>query len=380
MNVLLLILGVLVLLFPNSFQLVTAIVMILIVVLSFIINNKICINDYLLFWWLTLSCFFIFYISISEINIQDKIELILKYTFFPFLWLAIGTYLKENYKEEYLIKALVIFSFVSFFLVLALYYLMLMGYNFVELFFKDPNIDNQYGLGFTLHVYGNMLFFAAGIIIIIPVLNSRLFEFFYVFMFIIVALISARTALLVSLSLGIIFLQLYYIYEKRYGMPLIYILILVLLFFGLSFYTSNYLNYNLIDYFQQGSLEKFKSFGGKERTAQSGLMIQKIINNPWGIGFNNIGIIMNEEKEYKYEVLILATLLRYGLLVFTLIGFSLLPIIKTIKNFRKINSYKMFWVLGFVFIIVFSFTNPYLESFFFQWMFFIPLVFLIDQK
>jgi len=107
-------------------------------------------------------------------------------------------------------------------------------------------------------------------------------------------------------------------------------------------------------------------------------MFEKIINNPWGIGFGNIGLERNAQRDFKYEVLILATLMRFGIFFFTIIVSSFYPIYKEIINFRKLNDYKKFYLVGFFSIIAFSFTNPYLESFDFQWMFFCPLVFLSD--
>ena len=377
-NFLLFILASFVLIIPNSFQIITAGLLTVVNLFIFLEYKKIIANGYFVFCWILLSSVFIFFIIISGIIPQFKFELILKYVFFPFLWLNIFTYIKQNFKLESFTKILFHFSFVSLFVVIILYVLMLNGYNYVQYFFDDPNINSDYYLGFTLDVYGNLIFFAAGFFILPDIYKTKIVAFLYIIVFILVVFISARTALMVSFAIGFLFLFFRELYRKKYSTPLIYLLLLIAFIFALGYYTEKNLNYNLYDYLQKGSIGKLKGLGGEDRTSQTTIMMDRILENPWGIGFGNIGIERNAEKSFKYEVLILATVLRFGILGFTLIGMSLSPVLKGTIRFFKLSMYKKFYLAGFFAIIVFSFTNPYLESFDFQWMFFCPLVFLSD--
>lgn len=377
-NFQILLLAFFVLLFPNSFPAITAALMVGINFFLFLKHRRFIVKSYFVFVWLFLSAIFVTYISFSDIAFKFKFELFLKYVFFPFLWLNIFTHIKENIKLEFISKTLFFFSFLSFFVVFALYFLMLNGYNYAEYFIEDPNIDSNYFLGFTLHVFGNLIFFAAGIFVLPDIFKNKILEFLYVILFVMVTLISGRTALLMSISLGLMILLLRYVGERKYKISALYVSSFVLILLILAYYTMNYLNYSFLDYMQSETFDKLKQLGGEERTSQTALMLSKIINNPWGVGFNNIGIERNFERSFKYEVLILATILRFGIVVFVFILVSLIPVFSNFFRFTTLSVYQKFFLIGLVSIIVFSFTNPYLESFSFQWMFFCPLVFLCD--
>ena len=131
-------------------------------------------------------------------------------------------------------------------------------------------------------------------------------------------------------------------------------------------------------FFKSLFLSKIQEFGGEERVGQTSLMLQQILLHPWGVGFRNIGIERNFDRSFQYEVLILATIVRFGVFGFVIILLSLYPVFKNLVTFIHLDIYHKFLLVGFLSIIFFSFTNPYLESFNFQWMFFCPLVFLSD--
>jgi hypothetical protein len=92
--------------------------------------------------------------------------------------------------------------------------MMSLGYvSFVKYFIIAPNIDQNTGLGFTLHVYGSLIF--------LP-LQSFLHYFFikwivenYLrFSFIIAAVLSGRTALILFVFLG---LSTIFLYLKKFN-------------------------------------------------------------------------------------------------------------------------------------------------------------------
>jgi hypothetical protein len=83
------------------------------------------------------------------------------------------------------------------------------GYvSFVKYFIIAPNIDQNTGLGFTLHVYGSLIFCPS----IIPsffFIKNGLLRIIYVFSFIIAAVLSGRTALILFVFLGLSTIFLY---------------------------------------------------------------------------------------------------------------------------------------------------------------------------
>jgi membrane protein implicated in regulation of membrane protease activity len=87
---------------------------------------------------------------------------------------------------------------------------MSLGYvSFVKYFIIAPNIDQNTGLGFTLHVYGSLIFFAAAIIPSLFFIKNGLLRIIYVFSFIIAAVLSGRTALILFVFLGLSTIFLY---------------------------------------------------------------------------------------------------------------------------------------------------------------------------
>lgn len=377
-NLLLFILGFFVLIAPNSFQLTTAALLLLINALLLVIYKKPLINSYFIFWWIFLSAVFGFFISISDIKWEYKSELTLKYVLFPILWLNIFSYIKACLPLVRFTKFLFGFSFFSLFLVIFLYFSLLNGYNFAQYFIQYPGVDSQFLLGFRLHVYGNLIFFATGIFLLSNIYNNKIIEYLYILLFIIVALISGRSALVLSLAIGFLILLIRYLYNRQYRIIFIYLLFSLAIFFIVAFSIKSFLNYDFSEFLQAGTFKKLQELGGEERTSQSTIMFNQILSHPWGIGFNNIGLERNWEKTFEYEVLIVATILRFGVIGFIIILISLFSIARNIISFSELSIYKRFYLIGFFSIITFSFTNPYLESFSFQWMFFGPLVFLSD--
>jgi hypothetical protein len=259
---------------------------------------------------------------------------------------------------------------------------MSMGYvSFISIFISNPNIDQITGLGFTLHVYGSLIFFALSIIPSLFYIKKKSFKIIYVFSFIIAAVLSGRTALVLFVVLG---LSVTIFYLKNFNFKPINIFVTTFLIIALGNYS--YIQYkqnfdtDIVDYLTGTHLQKIKDSGGDERSIQTAQIYAQIIEYPFGSGFVTLNIIRNELKTYNYEVLILAVLMRFGILTFFLIILSLSnSFINLFEKRLYKKEFRDFFILGFLAIIISSFTNPYLESFFFQWMYFAPLILLKKQ-
>ncbi|WP_415328658.1 O-antigen polymerase [Chryseobacterium sp. MMS23-Vi53] len=378
-NVLLIILGVLVMIFPNAFLNPTIVVMI-VSTLAIIVRGKIHYNYKILLFWGVLSTIFTCYMLGNTKYSSFFPELFFKYCASPFCWIVIGTYLRSTFNYEKVIKLFATISFFSIGSVIVLYILMSFGYiSIVKLFIANPNIDTN-KLGFTLHVYGTLIFFAINFKTITQ-LFPKFLVVVYVLLFIVTIFLSGRTALIFTFVLGILYYFIFNFFNIKKSVAISMIL-MVFLFIGLLY------NYKAIeDYFSidlsryiETNLNKVKESGGEERSQQTKQIIDAIIEYPYGTGFEEVFIIRDYTKRFNYEVLILATIMRFGIFTFIIILSSLISIVGwNIRNIFKDKS-ENFWLLGLISILLSSFTNPYLESIAFQWMFFLPIVFLAKNN
>lgn len=381
LNFLLIIIAFLVIVIPNAFQLTSIVLMAVASFLIFITTKRLY-DISIVFFWAVLSIIFTGYILISEIAANDTLELIFKYVISPFLWITIISYVRKEFDYEFLIKKLIIFAFIGNLSVLVLYIAMSMGLvSLVQIFIDNPNIDQGTGLGFTLHVYGSLIFFAISVAPSMTYIKKMSHKVIYLFSFFVAAILSGRTALVLFVFVGL-FVFFFYFKKLKINPTTIFMTAFFLLIVGgftMQKYSENF-DVGFVDYISNLHFSKIKESGGNERSIQTQQIIEKINEYPLGIGFIKLEIIRDYEKTYNYEVLILSTLMRFGFITFVLILFSLSNFFTGILRWR---SYKVqvrdFFALGFMAIIISSFTNPYLESFCFQWMFFMPLILLKEK-
>lgn len=378
-NVLLILLGILAMVFPNSFLAPTIAVMILSTA-AIILRGKISYNYKILFFWLVLSVIFVFYMLGNTKYSSFFPELFFKYCVSPFCWIVIGTYLRATFDYKKIIKLLATISFFSLGSVIVLYALMSMGYiSIVKLFFANPNIDTN-KLGFTLHVYGTLIFFAINFKTITQ-LFPKFLVVLYTLLFIIIIFLSGRTALILTFLLGVFYYFIFNFLNIKKSVA-ISMFLMIFLFIGLAYNYRTVEDYFSVDLSQyiETNLNKVKESGGEERSQQTKEIVEAIKKYPYGTGFDEVFIIRDYAKRFNYEVLILATIMRFGIFTFIIILASLVSIIGwNIRNLFK-DRPENFWLLGFISILLSSFTNPYLESIAFQWMFFLPIVFMAKDN
>ena len=360
--------------FPNSFQ--TLSIALLVLVNIFIIITYKIFNSKIYSYWFFLSIIFILYIYISAISSNHKIELIFKYCISPILWINIFMYVFKFIKTEIFVKWGVLFFLIANLSVIFLYILTTLGYvNLTGFFIETVNINQNTGLGFTLHVYGSLIFYSIALIPILRIVSNPFYKYLLVISLLIAIILSGRTALYLSLALSVLYFAINY---KKIKFKPKLILSIIVLIIGLivtyKFVYNEFFEKDLFEYISETHLEKLSTVGGTERSVQIEQITQAIKSNPLGNGFISLQKTRDLSKPFNYEVLILSTIMRFGVPVFLLLLFS----IKDLLNFfnKKNNSdISNVFFLGFVGIIIASFTNPYLESFCFQWMFFGPIVY-----
>jgi hypothetical protein len=382
LNLLLVIFAFLAIVIPNSFQLITVAIFTLLFILILFSRGKF-IDIELVITWLILSLIFTGYIFLSPINNANKLELLFKYVISPIFWITIFCYIRNNYSLDYIIKKLLIIAFISNLSVFFFYAMMSLGYvSFMEYFIIEPNIDQNTGLGFTLHVYGSLIFFASSIIPSLFFIKNGLSRIIYVVSFIIAAVLSGRTALILFVCLGLASILLYW-KKIKFNPARILMSVFIIIILGNFIFSkfSFYFDIDIIKFLTEVHLDKIRDGGGGERSEQTKQILNQIYKNPVGSGFINLTIIRNELKTYRYEVLILSTVMRFGFISVLFIILSLFNIFGYIIKNKLLIKFQTidFFVFGFFAIIISSFTNPYLESFCFQWMFFGPVVLLKEK-
>ena len=100
-----------------------------------------------------------------------------------------------------------------------------------------------------------------------------------------------------------------------------------------------------------------------------------------GVG---IDLIRNPKYNWRsYELLIMATMYRVGVIGFIIYA---LPFIYCVKEYfklyvRKLNTYlDNFFVFGIIGVVAGVFTNPYIEAFDFQFLYFVSFCYFINRK
>lgn len=260
---------------------------------------------------------------------------------------------------------------------------MSLGYiSLIKYLIIAPNIDSSSGLGFTLHVYGSLVFFGITMMPSVLFIKNIFYKIVYVFLFFVAAILSGRTALILFVIIGLS-LFFFYVNKFKFSAKTLLVMSAILLLLGQIAYVeyTKYFDTNLMGYLKDHHLQKIKESGGDDRSIQTRQILDKFYKDPLGSGFVTLDIVRNESKTFNYEVLILVILMRFGIVTFLIIIFSI--IINFSHLFLKRWYYRKeerdFFVLGFLAILIVSFTNPYLESFCFQWMFFGPLVLLKEK-
>lgn len=361
--------------FPNSF-LAPTIGLMLLSTAAIVVRGKINYNYKILLFWFVLSSVFTVYMLGNTKFISFFPELFYKYCISPLCWIIIGTYLKSTFDQEKIVKLFITISFFSLISVIVLYVLMSIGYiSIVKIFFANPNIDTN-KLGFTLHVYGILIFFAINLKTVIQLFPKYL-VIIYSLLFIVVIFLSGRTALIMNFVLGLLYFFVFNFFNIKKSVAISMILMVFLSLTLMYNYKliEEYFSVDLSGYIQR-NVDKIKESGGEERNQQSKEIIEAIVEYPYGTGFEEVHIIRDYAKRFNYEVLILATIMRFGVFTFFIILASIITTIgSSLKNIFK-DKLENFWILGLIAILLSSFTNPYLESIAFQWMFFLPIIFL----
>jgi hypothetical protein len=371
---------------PNSMQLASVAVLFFCALLSL----KVLTNS--AFWplfclHLLISATTLIYIIMGHMNGAPDIALtqtLFVYIVSPFLWtLTLGRLMYVVKDERIIFWAAILAAFALASIAIFYYMFINLGVESVRFFISAPNVTIEDGqAGATMFVYGSLIFLSAGFFAAPQIIRNMCARYVLLAALVAAALSSGRSALLLAVVIGISVGVIARIGSVKSGVRIIKSgIALVVLGTPLM---AVYLNYSEIDFVLtlRNVFWEILSGGGLERREQlSALLIG--INENKGLGSGHgVGVpyLRSEEYPWRYELVWVATVLRVGILGATVYALPFLYFLwLTLKRLSttRPSDPDVFFLAGFISGFVASNTNPYIESFVFQWMMIFPVVRLV---
>jgi hypothetical protein len=378
---------------PHSFQEITAAMIFITALVSFsyIIKDDIYNFNYI-------DSFFIFsvfinllyiYIGIVNNSYPDSIlQNIIVFLISPLMWILIFKGVSKYIGVEFFIHILSYYSILSACTVAIFFYLFFnFGSDSVTIFLKEPNITNRDGVyAATLAVYASFIFLSSAFLSMPHIIEKTWLRITCLTSILVVAITSGRSAVIIAGVLGII---LYFIFNKfqnsapatrhiNIGKIIVIIVSLVFILLSFAVFLQFFPDINLSYTIESVYVKIFEAGGEARRDQWSGLL--EGIYQTAGLGAGHgvgVDIIRSNEFPWRYEIFPIAMVYRVGIF-----GFSLLMLPYCIYFYRFLTKMFMhratpsdkFMFAGFLGILLASWTNPYPESFIYQWMLLAPMV------
>lgn len=309
------------------------------------------------------------------------------YVISPLMWIVIATALFQFVGLARVTTWLVWLTWAAVASVAAFFFLFLtFGKGAVAFLTSDANVNVQGGFAAaTMLVYGSMIFLAGAIFAQPLVIKGKVARIVLPGFVFLAALTSGRSALILAIPIGFVtgvLLRRRTRLEDTGEDVRSVLLPMVLLGLG------SLLMLVVIDIlFESVDLtvivarfwDELTSAGGSERTEQAEALWNGFLDS-YGLGVGHgVGVpyIRNMLFPWRYEVMPLATLLRVGLIgaiiyasTFLLYGQRFLDR----WSARDLRTQDIYMIGGFIPALLAVATNPYIESFVFQWMYFLPVM------
>lgn len=368
---------------PNSFQLSTAILLVVFFAFALLSRRLFRMQARFTLMFLAgilITLLYVFYGELNGAPDRAQWQTLAIYIFFPALWIFAGMLAISTLGNEGLARAIALFSLPACASIAIFFYLYLtFGPDSVTLFVEEANVNLRgTTVAARMHVYAPLIFLCGGIFAAPSIISQAHLRIIAVLSLTFAILTSGRSALFVSPFIGVTILA---IASWAGGMSsrLIFAAIVSLLAGTLSLiYLASYFNVSIDDsikiYF-----EDLVALGGSVRMSQTeALLLSFLEGGGLGVGHGvSADLIRDVENPWRYEMMIHATLHRVGLVGF--IVYVLPFAIYIFEAFRelfrdRLPVYRRFWLGGGLAALVSTATNPYIESFVLQWMFVFPLL------
>ncbi len=323
----------------------------------------------------------IIYLAIGVNKSKDPMEalsqVLIVYAFTPIMWIVIMNYCFEKFPLPKIIRYLNIYMVFGCISVFAAIWLFSNGKKqILELIIENPNMTFTKGgvVEMKLFVYGSLIFFIPAFIQIQKIFPKKILFFVILLLTIITAVVSGRSALLLSVFLGLFFYMMINASFEIVKYIFLGLLLAVVLFFILNSYGVNI--FNVLEGFYN------KLFGGGDtaRVEQTEALINGINRNIFGAG-HGVGVdyIRSEKFPWRYETVPFAIIFRVGFFGFLIYSIPFFYSVYKYVSIRARNPYDHYMLVGFVSMLIATFTNPYLESFEFNIFYVIPFIYFVKR-
>lgn len=377
--------------FPHSFQAPTAGLIVGGTLLSMLVIRKSEYLDRLMttyFLGVVVTALFVWIGYAHRAPRAAVTQTILVYILSPFMWLIIGATLTQQLGIERLVRMLIRFTWAAVIEVAVFFWAFLVfGKQAVSFLSEQANVNVSGGIAAAnIIVYGSLIFLTGALFAQPSAVPGRWRRIVLPALVLVCAITSGRSALILAVPIGLIVGA---VFRSRVQTEdgrdqgglrtLVPTFLLAVLGIAVLLIIDQFVDaFDLLTIFQQ-FLDELFSGGGSERTEQIAALWEGV-RNSYGLGVGHgIGVayLRSADFPWRYEVIPMATLLRVGLigtLVYasTFLVYGLTFADRFAKRTLRNDDVYMFG--GFAAVSLAAFTNPYIESFVFQWMYFIPVL------
>jgi hypothetical protein len=315
-------------------------------------------------------------------------QVLLVYIVSPLLWWIISASLMQRVGQERLIGWLTWLTWMSLVSVVLFFYAFIMfGKESVSFLTEDANVNVRGGFaGASMLVYGSMIFLAGAFFAEPTVIRWRIGRSIMPAALIVCAITSGRSAFILAVPIGYVIgimlrprlaVGLTALEVKQVSL-LPTLLMLVVGAAGLVILSLVFAQLDLrliVDLFWN----KLTSGGGDIRVEQARALWDGVEQTHGLGGGHGLGVryLRSDEFPWRYELLPLASILRvgfFGTIVYAVPFMLYTALLVTRTAGRQLTRGDIYMAGGFFSAAIATFTNPYLESFIFQWMYFLPVV------
>ncbi|MBL3546567.1 MULTISPECIES: hypothetical protein [Chryseobacterium] len=379
LSVLMVVTAFLLFVFPNSFRPVKLVLLLLIFLVGL---TKVQTIERAVIFSVVLSIIVtIIYLIVGihqSLNPSEALsQVLIVYIFTPILWVVILNYCFEKFKVETIVKYLNIYMVLGAVSVFLAIWLFMNGKRkILELIIEDPNMTfTKKGIvEMKLFVYGSLIFFIPAFLQLEKVFKKKSIYFVIILTVVIAAIVSGRSALLLSVFVGLFFYVITNSSVKLVKYFIIGLLLTVVLIFILNNYGVNVFNV------LEGFYVKIFEGGDKARSEQTIALIKGVNNNIFGAG-HGVGVdyIRSKKFPWRYENVPVAIIYRVSIFGFLIYSIPFLYSVYKYVSIKIRNPYDHYMLAGIVSMLIATFTNPYLESFEFNIFYVLPFIYFVKR-
>lgn len=376
---------------PNAFKEVAA-GFLIVATIYYVTIKGVFLSRILLGLWLSIAIVTAAYILVGTINgapPEAAKQVVIIYIISPLLWTISIRGALRDFPLSSIVNFLIIMTVVAI-LSQAFYYWSFMTGRFshiLDIMAGNANVDfSGNEIAAVMFVFGSMIFLYAGYFASTEVIERKPVRWFVMVAMLISAVTSGRSALLLSIAMGVVLAALLStrsLLRAPKGL-VAYVSILPLVAFAGHYILSEIYGINLALGFET-LVEKIASGGGAGRQDYMPQLLEGAMDYAFLGAGHGIGVeyIASGEFPWRYEVVGAATLYRtgiFGLLIYSLPFLVALKMVYVKYSRGELDKYEKYLAGGMMAALVSANTNPYIEAIVFQWMFILPTLYFIESR